>query len=313
MSDTQKPYMTPRRPLDPYRVIRPEQLHNFVPGTVMAEANQATTPQRRIFFRDYRFGPFNAQAPRIDSLILILFNDPSVFVRRRLEEGWQEGDIQRSEIGIVGANHASEWDWMEPQINVSHICLSQELLTSTAASAFDRDYRTIEAIDVLHARDQELRTLGDMLVQEMRTPHGGARLLVDSLTAALSVHLIRRYHRNGKILPIVRNDARLSTAQRTRVLDFIEANLSRNFGLPELADLVDLSETHFGRCFKNAFGDSPHQFVLKRRVQLAIEKICHTKSTFAEIAYATGFADQAHLTHAVKKIAGKTPRELRRA
>jgi AraC family transcriptional regulator len=152
-----------------------------------------------------------------------------------------------------------------------------------------------------------------MLVQELRSPGGGTNLAVDSLASLLSVHLLRCYHRNIRLSRTIRGDARLTKGQRARVLDFIQANISRNFGLLELASAVGMSGTNFRRCFKNTFGESPHQFVLNQRTQMAIEQICQTRLGFSQIAALTGFANRSHMTAAVKKATGLTLGALRKA
>jgi AraC family transcriptional regulator len=297
--------------IDARRVIHPDQLHNYLPSNVLAEATSSSGPERRIFFRDYKFTPTHSLIPGMDSFILIFYKSPSIYLRRRFAEGWKEKYVKNGDIGIIGATQASEWEWLDHQADVSQICLSDQIMASTAASAFEQDYKKLEAIDIVGVPDPTLRALGDMLSQELIAPHGGANLLIDSLASAMSVHLIRQYHHNSKNPAAIRGAIRLTAAQRMRVLDYIEANLSRNFGLSELAAAIGLSETHFGSCFKSTFGESPHQFVLKQRVQLAIKKIIQSTLSFAEIAHSTGFFDQAHLTHVIKKATGQTPRSLR--
>ena len=232
-------------------------------------------------------------------------------MRRRFDEGWKEEHVRPGNVAIVGAGRVNDWEW-PGQINVSHIYLSSDLMASTAASAFERDYTKLDTVDALNAEDQQLQALGAMLAQELRSPCEGGELLVDSLATVLSVHLIRNFHRNCSAPCIGRGDTRLTTAQRDRVLDFISAHISRNFKLLELAAVVGLGETQFLRCFRNTFNDSPHRYVLTERVRLAVEKIRRTSLTLAEITAVAGFSDQAHMTREVKKATGLTPGALRK-
>ena len=298
--------------VDSHRMIPPDQVHIFVPGDILAEGNAVQNDRRRIFFRDYRFLPFQAAIPAIENLLVSIVGERLTLIRRRFDEGWKEGHFKPGNFAIVGAGRVSEWEWPDP-INVSHIYLSNELMASTAAAEFERDYKKLEAIEAFNAHDQELQALGNMLAKELRSPSHGGRLLVDSLASALSVHLVRHYHRNCAVSRTTRAEVRLTTVQRARVLDFIDANIYRNFGLLELAAVAGLSETHFRRCFRTTFGESPHQFVLDQRARLAVERICRTNLALAEIAIAMGFADQAHMTHAVKRATGLTPSALRKA
>jgi AraC family transcriptional regulator len=302
---------TPQRNcIDLHRIIRPDQLINYLQGEILTEASANPSPERRIFFREYKISPSKTVLPGIDSLTFILYKNPPITFRRRFDSGWKEKEVKDGDIGVVGVAQASEWE-RDQQAAVKHIYLSHQLMTSTAASAFEQDYKKLEVVDIIGATDSKLRALGEVLAQELSAPGGGSNLFIDSLASAMSVHLIRHYHHNCKNPDAVRGAVRLTIMQRMRVLDYIEANLCRNFGLSELATVAGLSETHFGRCFKSTFGESPHQFVLKQRVQLAIKKITQSRQSFVEIAYSTGFSDQAHLAHVIKRATGQTPRSLR--
>lgn len=233
-------------------------------------------------------------------------------MRRRCGEGWKEENVRPGIMSIMGAGRASDWEW-PGRINVSHLYLSSGLMADTAASVFEQDYRKLETLDVLRAEDQKLLILGDALSQELRAPGDGGNLFVDAVASALSLHLIRLYHRNCNLSAIARDGVRLTPAQRLRVLDFIGAHISHNFKLLELAQVSGLSEFQFLRSFKGTFGASPHQYVLEQRVRLAVEQICQTNLALAEIAFATGFSDQAHMTRAVRKATGLTPGAFRKA
>jgi len=124
----------------------------------------------------------------------------------------------------------------------------------------------------------------------------------------MSVHLIRRYHSGGKPRDTLREGSRLTATQQERVLEFIDAHLSQRIALSELARLAELSGTHFLQRFRNTFGEDLHRFVLNKRTQLAIELIGQRSLKLAEIGAASGFADQASMTHAVKRTTGLTPR-----
>jgi AraC family transcriptional regulator len=298
--------------LDAHRVIRPDQIETVVPAEVLAKGAAKRSFQPHVSFRDYRSSRSGqALVPGVDSTVLIIYRDAMTRLRRRLDDGWKDEQIPGGNLAIIGGRRPTELEW-DSHTKISHIYLPNELMVNTA-TALEQDYGELEIIDPLHFENQQLQVLGDMLIGELQSADGGVNLLVDCLASSLSVQLIRHYHRARKIPRIIRGDVRLSTAQRAQILDFIEANISRNFKLAELAKLVELSEVHFARCFAATFGVSPHQFVLKHRTQLAIELTLRTKLPFSEIADLTGFSDQAHLTRAVKSTTGLPPRVLRKS
>jgi AraC family transcriptional regulator len=65
--------------------------------------------------------------------------------------------------------------------------------------------------------------------------------------------------------------------------------------------------------FKQAFEQSPHQYVLSRRVERAKTMLKDGERSIAEIATACGFANQGHLTTAFKRRTGVTPASYRKS
>ncbi|WP_345711050.1 helix-turn-helix transcriptional regulator, partial [Kineococcus glutinatus] len=72
-----------------------------------------------------------------------------------------------------------------------------------------------------------------------------------------------------------------------------------------------VSPFHFARLFRVATGCSPHQHVLRRRVERARELVVGTAVPLAQVAARCGFADQSHLTRALRRELGVTPAALR--
>lgn len=100
--------------------------------------------------------------------------------------------------------------------------------------------------------------------------------------------------------------------QRRKVIQFIEENLTDTIKVEELAGLTRLSKTYFSRIFKASFNESPYNYVLRRRMQLAKELIADTTTPLSAIALDCGMADQAHLCKTFRKVFGTTPNNWRR-
>ncbi len=98
-----------------------------------------------------------------------------------------------------------------------------------------------------------------------------------------------------------------------RVLDYIDAHLTGELGLVELAAIAGLSPHHFVEAFKISIGTPPHRFVIERRVQRALELLRDDDRAVAEIALAVGFSSQSHLTASLRRVTGLTPGRFRRS
>lgn len=105
----------------------------------------------------------------------------------------------------------------------------------------------------------------------------------------------------------------LAQASLRRVVQRIETDLSDKITVKDLAQEVGLSRSHFSRAFQAVFGETPQQFIISRRLSCAREMLAEGRQSVAEIAAATGFSSQAHLSTAFKKRLGLTPARYRDA
>lgn len=104
----------------------------------------------------------------------------------------------------------------------------------------------------------------------------------------------------------------LTPAQIAVVTRYISANLPRSkIPVAKLAQLVDMSTFHFARRFKQATHETPHQFILRCRLERARDLLRNSHHTLADIAHQVGFADHSHMTRAFKRMNGVTPSEWR--
>jgi AraC family transcriptional regulator len=106
---------------------------------------------------------------------------------------------------------------------------------------------------------------------------------------------------------------RLTAWQRRRVLEHIETRLAAPLRNRELAALVDYSEFHFNVAFRNTLGTSPHEFLIRRRIERAQQLMLSTDMPLCDIAAECGLADQAHLSRLFRKVVGESPAAWRRS
>jgi AraC family transcriptional regulator len=105
----------------------------------------------------------------------------------------------------------------------------------------------------------------------------------------------------------------LAPWQVRKVSAYIEAHLDSTVGTADLAGLVKLSVFHFCRAFRTSFGESPHTYVMRRRVEYAQGLMLQTNSPLAQIAIECGLTDQAHLSKSFRRFVGESPGAWRRA
>ena len=105
----------------------------------------------------------------------------------------------------------------------------------------------------------------------------------------------------------------LAPWQIRRVKTYIEASLDASIRVKELAELVRLSSFHFCRAFRDSCGDSPHGYLMRRRVVRAQGLMLTTDASLGQIAADCGLADQAHFNKVFRRFVGESPGKWRRA
>jgi|ERR1700730_9291356 AraC family transcriptional regulator len=105
----------------------------------------------------------------------------------------------------------------------------------------------------------------------------------------------------------------LAPWQIHRLTAHILANLDTTLRTRDLAALVRLSPFHFCRAFRDSLGDSPHGYVMRRRMERAQGLMLSTGASLAQIAADCGLADQAHFSKLFRRFAGESPGAWRRA
>lgn len=126
----------------------------------------------------------------------------------------------------------------------------------------------------------------------------------------LAVHLLRFYA--DRTLPVWEAARGLTARQLQRVHAYVQEHLKHDLTLAVLAQQLGLSAYHFARLFRQTTGESPHQYVVRQRVERAQWLLRTTDTPLADIATESGFATQSHLTTVFNQRLGLTPRAYRR-
>ena len=104
----------------------------------------------------------------------------------------------------------------------------------------------------------------------------------------------------------------LAAWQVVRVRAYVDSNLHRTIHIRDLSAVARLSPAHFSRQFKLAFDQSPHAYVVRRRLERACHLMMTSAEPLSEIALSVGFSDQAHLCRLFRQAFGQSPANWRR-
>jgi AraC family transcriptional regulator len=104
----------------------------------------------------------------------------------------------------------------------------------------------------------------------------------------------------------------MSTRDMRRLIEHVDAHLHEEIGLEDLAATSGWSVRHFTRVFRQSTSETPHRWLMARRVERAKHLLGNRDLSLAEIALTCGFADQSHFTTCFRKVVGATPLKWRK-
>lgn len=153
--------------------------------------------------------------------------------------------------------------------------------------------------------DPVLEGLARTMVPTLDHPYRSNPLFDDALVLTLYWHLAVTY---GNLKPIRQYGlGRLAPWQERRARELIDSNLAGGISIDMLAAACGLSPSHFKRAFKETTGLPPHRWLTIRRVEMAKSLLLRGILSMAEIAAASGFADQSHFSRVFGSVVGERP------
>ncbi len=263
---------------------------------------------RSVFASSQHEAPFEGDFhPVADHLVVIHLSGP-VRVCRSLA-GRQETRLIPPGGAFIMPGGVPFGVRLESELDTVHFYLRRavidELAEELAAGA------AVEITPGLGALDPLLEQIGLSLREQLHDASPAGALYVDHLARAAAARLIRAHSTARLPAAPPPRGAGLSERQLRRAIDYLEAHLDRDPGLPDLAAAAGLSPVYFARQFKRATGLPPHQYLMRRRLDRARRLLAAGDLPIAAIALDCGFCHQEHLTRLFRRHCGTTPAAYR--
>lgn len=132
----------------------------------------------------------------------------------------------------------------------------------------------------------------------------------DSLVTALSAHLLRHYSTRKHLFR--EHEDGLSKQKLKQATEYIQAHLGENLFLNDIANELGMSQYYFCHLFKRSTGMSPHQYLIRQRVEQAKRLLKQPDRTVTSVAMDCGFANQSHLAKCFRRYTGMNPNQFRK-
>jgi len=200
--------------------------------------------------------------------------------------------------------HVGEWVGL---VNVTHLQLGISDAALMACS--DGAYGEVELHASRKFADPRLSAMVAAAHAEMVAGFPSGRLFLDSLEQAMAVTLVNGHAVRHRPLQFSRGG--LNSARLRRIKELVDAKMEGDLSLEEMAQSVGLSTAHFARMFRKSTGRTPHQFVLRQRVDRAKGMLRAPDARVLDVALACGFKTQQHFAQVFRGVWGVSPTEYR--
>ncbi|KST69232.1 helix-turn-helix transcriptional regulator [Mastigocoleus testarum] len=214
--------------------------------------------------------------------------------------------MRRGEIGLTPRDIPTQARWYQ---DVEFLLIS---LDSNVFKQLEDNKVDSEDIEIIPQRgfpDAQIFHLGMALKAELEGGCLAGKIYADSVAIALASHLIKNHCTSKQV--ISESEDNLSERQLRQIIDYIHDNLGSNLTLRELASLVEMNSYSFCRWFKHSMRITPHQYVIKSRIERAKFLLTHTQLSIVEIALDVGCSSQSNFTALFRKQVGNTPKYYR--
>ena len=152
--------------------------------------------------------------------------------------------------------------------------------------------RSLEIVPRHLVTDDRLTHLLFALDAERARGYSAGKLFVDSIETALANILITSF--NTFALRSIPGKGGMTPHVLRRVVEFMHANMDKQIGLKDLAGCAGLSLSHFSFQFRASTNQSPHQYMLRLRVERSKELLTDSRLSVLDVGLEVGFRNQQH-------------------
>ncbi len=209
-------------------------------------------------------------------------------------------------VSIIPAGHAYTAEW-NADAEITRLSVKPGFLTALARA---NGHRGVEIMPQYACVDPFMWHLARSIEQQMRSRRVLEQSYVESLAMVIGQHLLATYTDTSLSAS---SPGGLPRYKIRRAIEFIRAHFKEDIGFKDIAAQLDMSPFHFARMFKESTQESPHQFIMRCRIEAAKKMLIESEQSIADIADEVGYKSQSYFTTRFARLVGLTPAAFRSA
>jgi AraC family transcriptional regulator len=246
-------------------------------------------------------------APEFDNvLVSIHLGTPAHISCRRAGKQFR-GRAVHGDIDIIPARTSSLWQMHDENDSALLLSFPTSFLQTVANDA-GVDEKRFEILNRFQVRDSTLENLSWAIKCEMEMGCPSGRLYLDGLALSFASRLVTQH---SSIATRSGDGDELKGIRLKNVLSYIEEQLASDLRLEDIARVAGVGTSYLQTLFRNAIGMTVYRYVIQRRVERARDLLANGELSLADVADASGFADQSHMARHIRRVLNSSPQSLR--
>ena len=212
-------------------------------------------------------------------------------------------DYAAGDLGMC-PHHEGKWVGLMNTPHLQLIISDEALMAASEGTGSEVELRTYRKFT-----DPRLSALVTAVHAEMVAGFPSGRLFLNSVEQAIAIALVHDHAVGHRPVQMYRGG--LGAARLRRIEELIHAKMEEDLSLHEMAQSVGLSTAHFARMFRKSTGETPHQFVLRQKIERAKAMLLAPDARVLDVAVACGFKTQQHFAQVFRDVCGVSPTQYR--
>jgi AraC family transcriptional regulator len=196
----------------------------------------------------------------------------------------------------------------DPKMEFMHCYLEPTFLAQVAHESVNPD--RVELLLTPKQPDALIQQLVLALKSSLEEYERGSRFYSEAMATALSAHLLRHYSSRNHTFQVYEDG--LPKQKLKQAIDYMQAHLGEDLSLSAIAEELGMSQYYFCHLFKRSTGVSPHQYLIRLRVEQAKILLKQRDRTVTSIALECGFASSSHFAKCFRQLTGLNPNQFRK-